>query len=96
MMTCQLSKWERALDSFDSAGGHLIGAFGVLLFGVLMEKIGIAYGHEIQVMGATGMALALKSDSKSNQARKERLTEDTATIKIETAAKPPDGGKIVP
>ena len=84
---CPLNKWERFLDSFDSAGGHLIGAFVVTVLGMIAEKLAISYGHEIQVVGVGAMLMVLKGAATSNQKRKERLPDDPA---------PPNRGQIVP
>ena len=68
-MTNGLNKWERFLDSLSTEGGHLVLWIILIVCGVVMEKVGIPYGHEVIVSSVTGFGIALKTGARSNNTR---------------------------
>lgn len=64
-----LNKWERFLDSISTEGGHVVLWLVLIATGVVMEKLGNAYGHEVIVSSVTGLGIALKTGARSNNTR---------------------------
>jgi len=62
------NRWERFLDSLDSAGGHLVILLLLVGAGVFMQRFGLAKGEDI-LIGAFGALLGALKIVHSNFTR---------------------------
>lgn len=64
-----INAWERWLDSLDTAGGHLVILFALVLVGVVMSQFGMMKGEDVQVGAFSALLMALK-EVHSNYTRR--------------------------